>query len=163
MELLIDIQNEQDKFEFTPEMEQLIEDVIRSALKTENFDEDAFVAVTLTDNENIRLINNEQRGIDSPTDVLSFPVLEFEDGQMLAGVGDYFEDKLILGDIVLSLERAEEQRIEFGHSFNREMGYLICHSVLHLLGYDHETEEEREVMRQKEERALNAISLTRDL
>ena len=163
MELLIDIQNEQDKFEFTPHMEKLIEDVVKEALRQENFSEDAFVAVTLVDNDTIKEINNEQRGIDSATDVLSFPVLEFEDGQMLAGVGDYFEDKLILGDIVLSLERAEEQRIDFGHSFQREMGYLICHSVLHLLGYDHENEDEREVMRQKEENTLNALSLTRDI
>lgn len=163
MQLLIDIQNEQDKFEYTPHMEKLIEDVISEALKQENFTEDAFVSVTLTDNESIREINNEQRGIDSATDVLSFPVLEFEDGQMLAGVGDYYEDKLILGDIVLSLERAEEQRIEFGHSFDREMGYLICHSVLHLLGYDHEDESEREVMRCKEENTLNVLSLTRDI
>lgn len=163
MELFIDIQNEQDKFEFTPQMEKLIEDVVAEALKKENFTEDAYVAVTLVDNESIREINNEQRNIDSATDVLSFPVLEFEDGEMLAGVGDYFEDKLILGDIVLSLERAEEQRIEFGHSFDREMGYLICHSVLHLLGYDHENEDEREVMRQKEEETLKSLSLTRDI
>ena len=163
MELFIDIQNEQDKFEFTPQMEKLIEDVVAEALKKENFTEDAYVAVTLVDNESIREINNEQRNIDSATDVLSFPVLEFEDGEMLAGVGDYFEDKLILGDIVLSLERAEEQRIEFGHSFDREMGYLICHSVLHLLGYDHENDEEREVMRQKEEETLKSLSLTRDI
>ncbi len=163
MELLIDIQNEQDKFDFTPHMEKLIEDVVSEALRKENFTEDAYVAVTLVDNESIREINNEQRGIDSATDVLSFPVLEFENGEMIAGVGDYFEDKLILGDIVLSLERAEEQRIEFGHSFDREMGYLICHSVLHLLGYDHETEDEREVMRQKEEETLKSLSLTRDI
>ena len=122
MELLIDIQNEQDKIPCTKELEKLIEDVIAEALKQENFSEDAFVGVTLTDNESIRVINREQRDIDSATDVLSFPVLEFEDGEMIAGVGDYFEDKLILGDIVLSLERAEEQRIEFGHSFKREVG-----------------------------------------
>ena len=163
MELVIDIINEQDKFEFTPKMETLIKDVIAQALKQENFTEDSYVAVTLTDNENIREINNEQRGIDRATDVLSFPVLEFEDGEMLAGVGDYFEDKLILGDIVLSLERAEEQRIEFGHSFEREVGYLVCHSVLHLLGYDHENEDEREVLRTKEENTLEVLALTRDI
>jgi probable rRNA maturation factor len=163
MDLLIDIQNEQDKFEFTPHMQSLIEDVVSQALKNENCTEDAYVAVTLVDNETIREINNEQRNIDSATDVLSFPVLEFEDGEMIAGVGDYFEDKLILVDIVLSLERAEEQRIDFGHSFDREMGYLICHSVLHLLGYDHENEDEREVMRQKEEETLKSLSLTRDI
>lgn len=163
MELVIDIINEQDKFEFTPKLETLIKDVIAVALKQENFTEDSYVAVTLTDNENIREINNEQRGIDRATDVLSFPVLEFEDGEMLAGVGDYFEDKLILGDIVLSLERAEEQRIEFGHSFEREVGYLVCHSVLHLLGYDHENEDEREIMRTKEENTLEVLALTRDI
>ncbi len=163
MELLLDIQNEQNKIEVTSDFEKLIEDVVREALRQEGFSEDAYVAVTLTDNENIKIINNEQRGIDSATDVLSFPVLEFEDGEMIAGVGDYFEDKIILGDIVLSLERAMEQSVEFGHSFRREAGYLICHSVLHLLGYDHETEDEREVMRQKEENTLNVLSLTRDI
>lgn len=163
MELLIDIQNEQEKIPCTEELEKLIEDVIAEALKQESFSEDAFVGVTLTDNESIRVINREQRDIDSATDVLSFPVLEFEDGEMIAGVGDYFEDKLILGDIVLSLERAEEQRIEFGHSFKREVGYLLCHSVLHLLGYDHENEDEREIMRQKEENTLEVLSLTRDI
>ena len=85
----------------------------------------------------------------------------FEDGEMMAGVGDYIEDKLILGDVVLSLERAMTQSEEFGHSFLRETGYLVCHSILHLLGYDHETEEEREIMRAKEEETLEKLSLTR--
>lgn len=161
MELAFDIVNEQEVIEFTEEMEEVIRSVIERTLKDEGFCHDSYVAVTLTDNENIRLINNEQRGIDSATDVLSFPVLEFEDGELIAGVGDYIEDKLILGDVVLSLERAEEQRKEFGHSFMREMGYLVCHSVLHLLGYDHEDETEREVMRQKEEKTLEALCLTR--
>jgi len=163
MNLLIDIQNEQDKFDYTPELEKLIEDVVRQALLEEKFEEDAYVCITLTDNDSIRIINNEQRGIDRATDVLSFPVLEFEEGEMIAGVGDYYEDNLILGDVVLSLEKAEEQRIEFGHSLHREVGYLICHSVLHLLGYDHETDDEREVMRIKEENTLNKLSLTRDI
>lgn len=161
MEVLIEIVNEQDKINFTSEYEKITEDVIKAALKYEGVKEDCYVFVTLTDNENIREINNEQRGIDSATDVLSFPVLEFENGQMLAGVGDYYEDKLILGDVVLSLERTEEQRIEFNHSFEREMGYLICHSMLHLLGYDHETDDERAVMRTKEEEILETIGLTR--
>lgn len=161
MQVIIDIENEQNKIELTPEREQLIESVIRAALAHEGFEHDCFVSVTLTDNENIRIINNEQRGIDNATDVLSFPVLEFENGEIVENVGDYYEDKLILGDIVLSMERAEEQRIEFGHSFEREMGYLICHSVLHLLGYDHENDDEREVMRSKEEETLETLSLTR--
>ena len=161
MQVVTDIVNEQDKLEITEQIEEIISSVVLKTLDLEDFTEDCYVAVTITDNENIRIINNEQRGIDSATDVLSFPVLEFEDGQMLAGVGDYFEDKLILGDIVLSAERAKQQSEEFGHSFEREVGYLTCHSVLHLLGYDHENEDEREVMRAKEEETLEKLSLKR--
>ena len=161
MTVIADIVNEQDKIPVGEDMEKLIENVIEATLETESFEHDCYVAVTLTDNDNIKEINNEQRGIDSPTDVLSFPVLFFEDGEMLAGVGDYIEDKLILGDVVLSLERAKSQSEEFGHSFLRETGYLVCHSILHLLGYDHETEEEREIMRRKEEETLERLSLTR--
>ncbi len=161
MQVVTDIVNEQEKLEITEQIEEIISKVILTTLDSENFEEDCYVAVTITDNENIRIINNEQRGIDSVTDVLSFPVLEFEDGEMLAGVGDYFEDKLILGDIVLSAERAKQQSVEFGHSFEREIGYLTCHSVLHLLGYDHENEDEREVMRTKEEETLEKLSLRR--
>lgn len=163
MELTIDIVNNQDKFEYTKETEKLIEDVIEKTLKMENFEHNSYVSVTLTDNEEIKEVNLAQRGIDMATDVLSFPVLEFEDGKMLADTGDYFEDKLILGDVLLSLERAKEQSEEFGHSFQREVGYLVCHSILHLLGYDHENEDEREVMRQREERVLSELSLTRDI
>ena len=161
MQVVTDIVNEQDKIEITEAIEDIISSVVLKTLDLEDFTEDCYVAVTITDNENIQIINNEQRGIDSVTDVLSFPVLEFEDGQMLAGVGDYFEDKLILGDIVLSAERAKSQSEEFGHSFEREVGYLVCHSVLHLLGYDHENEDEREVMRAKEEETLEKLSLKR--
>ena len=161
MEILTIIENEQDKIEFTQEHEKLIKDVIEAALKHEGFEHDCFVSVTVTDNESIRIINNEQRNIDSATDVLSFPVLEFENGEMIENAGDVFEDKLILGDIVLSLERAEEQSVDFGHSFEREIGYLVCHSVLHLLGYDHENDDEREIMREKEEATLETLSLTR--
>ena len=161
MQIVTDIVNEQDKIEITEAIEDIISSVILRTLEGEDFSEDCYVAVTITDNENIKSINYEQRGIDSATDVLSFPVLEFEDGEYVAGVGDYFEDKLILGDIVLSAERAKEQSEEFGHSFEREIGYLTCHSVLHLMGYDHENEDEREVMRQKEEEALETLSLTR--
>lgn len=161
MDILVYIENEQNKIPFTEEHEKLIERVINAALKCEGFEHSCFVSVTVTDNENIRLINREQRGIDRSTDVLSFPVLEFENGRPVENVGDIFEDKLILGDVVLSLERAFEQSIEYGHSVEREIGYLVCHSVLHLLGYDHETESERALMREKEEETLETISLTR--
>lgn len=154
-------QNEQDKIPVSEQLETMIEDVIKETLKSENFASDCMVSVTLTDNENIREINNEQRNIDSATDVLSFPVLEFENGELVENVGDVFEDRLILGDIVVSLERAKQQCEEFGHSFEREVGYLVCHSVLHLLGYDHEDEAERAVMREKEENVMSKMMLLR--
>lgn len=155
------IENEQNKIPFKNEYADLIETVIEATLKYENFLHDCFVGVSLTDNENIRKINSEQRGIDRETDVLSFPILEFENGELIENTGDVFEDKLILGDIVLSLEKVLEQSGEYGHSFERELGYLVCHSVLHLLGYDHENDDERAVMRQKEEAVLKTLGLVR--
>ena len=161
MELEIYTENEQDIIPFDLSYEELIKKVIEKTLECEGFDRSCFVSVTVTDNEKIRAINNEQRGIDSATDVLSFPVVEFENGKMIENAGDYLGDKLILGDIVLSMERAEEQRKEYGHSLEREVGYLVCHSVLHLLGYDHENDGERAVMRKKEEETLSKLLLTR--
>lgn len=162
VDLELYIENEQDIIDFDDKLEQLVSDVVKMSLECENFDKACYVSVTVTDNEDIHQINLEHRGIDRPTDVLSFPVLEFDDdGNMVDDSGDYYEGWLILGDIVLSAERAREQSIEYGHSLEREVGFLVCHSVLHLLGYDHETEDERAVMRVKEEATLEKLGLTR--
>lgn len=161
MEVKINIENEQKLMEVTEEMETLLESVVKEALEYEDVQEDCEVNILLTDNESIREINKEQRNIDSATDVLSFPYLMIEDGEILVSEEDYYDGYLQLGDIVISLERAREQSEEFGHSFEREVGFLTCHSILHLLGYDHEEESEREVMRQKEEAVLELLSLTR--
>ncbi|MBQ8526803.1 MAG: rRNA maturation RNase YbeY [Clostridia bacterium] len=156
------IENEQDIINFTPEHEALITKVINGALDEQSVDFDCFVSVTVVDNEAIREINNEHRNIDSATDVLSFPVLEFdENGDIIPDSGDVYEGKTILGDIVLSFQRALEQSEDFGHSFEREVGFLVCHSVLHLLGYDHEDDSERAVMREHEETILDSLGLTR--
>ena len=156
------IENEQDVVEFLPAYEELIKNVVNAALCEQNFDADNFVSVTIVDNAAIKEINAEHRNIDSATDVLSFPVLEFdEDGNMISDSGDVYEGKIILGDIVLSFERALEQSREFGHSFEREVGFLVCHSVLHLLGHDHEDDQERELMRHHEECILESLGLTR--
>lgn len=155
-------ENEQDIIEFTPEHTSLIERVVKAALTEQGFDRDCFVSVTVVDNESIREINREHRDIDSATDVLSFPVLEFdENGDIIDDSGDVYEGKTILGDIVLSFQRAKEQSEEFGHSFEREVGFLVCHSVLHLLGHDHEDDEERAIMREHEEKILESLSLIR--
>ncbi len=161
MELRINIENEQENMQVTEDMESLLSSVVKKALEYEGIEENCEVNILLTDNESIKEINNEQRNIDSATDVLSFPYLMIEDGELLVSEEDYYDGCLQIGDIVISLERAKEQSVEFGHSFEREIGFLTCHSVLHLLGYDHEEDGEREIMRQKEEAVLELLGLTR--
>lgn len=161
MELRINIENEQGNMQVTEDMESLLSSVVKKALEYEGIEENCEVNILLTDNESIKEINNEQRNIDSATDVLSFPYLMIEDGELLVSEEDYYDGYLQIGDIVISLERAKEQSVEFGHSFEREIGFLTCHSVLHLLGYDHEEDGEREIMRQKEEAVLELLGLTR--
>lgn len=155
------INNEQNDIELNEELEKLINTVVNAALNYENATKDMEVSVCLTDNENIQILNREHRDKDMPTDVLSFPMLEFENGEMVDDIGDYFDDVLILGDIIISVERAISQAEEYGHSVERELGFLLCHSVLHLLGYDHEDEDERKIMREKEEAILDSINLKR--
>ncbi len=157
----ITIQNEQEKIKTDKELENLICSVINKTIEEENFKYEAIVSVTVTDNESIHKLNAEHRNIDRETDVLSFPVLEFNGGDAVIDSGDMFDGKVILGDIVLSAEKALEQSREYGHSFEREVGFLVCHSTLHLLGYDHINDDERAVMRQKEEHTLEILKLTR--
>ncbi|WML35614.1 rRNA maturation RNase YbeY [Clostridium sp. OS1-26] len=166
---MIFIDNRQDKICVSEELEGTIESVIEYALKEEEVNIPCEVSVIFVDNEEIREINKENRNIDKATDVLSFPMLEYPEGSVFKDVylnhkfhiSDLDNGNLILGDIVLSLEKAEEQRKEFGHSFLREAAYLTVHSVLHLLGYDHMEEEEKDVMRKREEEILNKFHLTR--
>lgn len=157
-------ENEQNKEEFSPELESLIKSVCEKVMEEEGCDFDAEISLTLTDNESIREINNEHRGIDKATDVLSFPMLEFdEDGQIVENEFEYDDDLICLGDIVISLERAREQSVEFGHSFRREVAFLTAHSMLHLLGYDHVDDIEGEkIMCEKQEKILTGLGITRD-
>lgn len=138
--------NEQKKLKVTPSLRALIRRSVKAALDFEGFDTDCEVSVTFTDNEGIHALNNEYRGIDRPTDVLSFPMYEREELQEAEG-------EIALGDVVLSLERAAEQAEEYGHSFERETAFLTVHSTLHLLGYDHETgeAEERDMFARQDE------------
>lgn len=155
----VSIEDLQKKVEVTAELKDIIEKVIGQSLIHEKFNKECEVGVSLIDNVRIREINNEYRNIDKPTDVLSFPMVDFNEGD--DDPYDYDEGFLLLGDIVISLEKAVEQAEEYGHSIEREVGYLCAHSVLHLLGYDHENEEERNIMRDKEEEILSSINLTR--
>ncbi len=155
MSLRIFFSNEQEKIKVTYATKILIRSAIVETLALEGFERNAQVSVTFVDNEGIHQINRKFRNIDRPTDVLSFPLL---------GDDDLPDDKLFsvpLGDIVLSLERAQEQATEFGHSFEREVAFLTAHSTLHLLGYDHETgEEDERVMRQKQNQIMKALGLS---
>ena len=151
------LENEQDKEELTPEIEKAITDVCVAVMEEEECDFDAEISVTLVDNDTIRSINKEQRDIDRATDVLSFPMLEFDED----GISDDEYD--MDGDIVISMERAREQANEFGHSFLREVAFLTAHSMLHLLGYDHVDDKEgEEIMCEKQERVLTSLGITRD-
>lgn len=141
--------------------QKLIINVVNTTLEYEKITEPCFVSITSVDEEEIKELNQEHRGKNSVTDVLSFPVVNLTDGSFEKNAGDYYENKLILGDVVLCAKRAKEQSIDYGHSYERELGYLTCHSILHLIGYDHETDSEREIMRQKEEAVMEIVKLKR--
>ena len=135
---------------------KLIENVISEALKYEGVSDNTEISVTIVDNEEIRKINNKFRNIDRATDVLSFPLIDF-DNEDLPNDGS----KIYLGDIIISIERAKEQANEYGHSLDREVGFLTAHSMLHLLEYDHMVPEEEKVMFAKQEEILSNLGLKR--
>ena len=136
--------------------EELIRTVVKASLDYEGIRDDAEVSFTLTDNNTIHELNKKHRGIDRPTDVLSFPLIDFTRAS-----ADSIEGTLYLGDIIISIEKALAQAEEYGHSINRELGFLTAHSMLHLLGYDHMTEDEEKVMFAKQEAILNNVGLRR--
>lgn len=156
-------ENEQDKLPFTPELELVIKRAVETTLDLLDWGEvKCQVSVTITDNEKIREINSLYRQIDRETDVLSFPIIEFSpDGEALVNEGDYDGDTLLLGDIVISLEKAKAQSEEYGHSLIREVGFLSLHSALHLMGFDHMVPEEGDIMRTWEKRIAEAMDLKR--
>ena len=143
----------------------LLERTVAAALEAEGVKTPCEVDVLITDDEGIHQINLEQRGIDRPTDVLSFPMFNYRPGQPPADGADADPATGLtpLGDMVISLERARAQAEEYGHPVERELCYLAVHSVLHLLGYDHMDEgEEKAQMRAREEAILGKLGMTRD-
>ncbi|HOJ09010.1 MAG TPA: rRNA maturation RNase YbeY [Clostridiales bacterium] len=161
--MIIFIENLQSKVGVSQEIEDIIRKAIELGLQKEGFDVPAEVSVILLDDEGIREINREQRNIDSPTDVLSFPLVDMENGKINSDLGDFDldEEKILLGDIAVSLEMAKKQAEEYGHSFERELAFLITHGVFHLLGYDHEDEESQKRMFSKQEAVLQDMGLVR--
>ncbi len=155
------IQNRQDS-PINAARRGLIRRAINAALKYEGFPYDAEISVTLTDNAAIHEMNKEHRGVDRPTDVLSFPLYEADEIDGMYESEEVSDEPIALGDIVISLEKAEEQAREYGHAMEREVAFLCVHSVLHLLGYDHELgEEEEKEMFAKQEAILAKMKITR--
>lgn len=154
---MIYFNNDQDKLPVTYKLKMLLRRAMDATLSFEGFENDCEVSITFTDNEHIHLLNEQYRGVDRPTDVLSFPLTDFS--------GDTDEPAIdapmiSLGDIVISLEKAAEQANEYGHSFERETAFLTVHSMLHLLGYDHETSEADELdMRARQTAIMEAMGL----
>ena len=164
--MTIDIEYETETA-FGIDYRAVIERVVPAVLDSEKCPYEAQVSILITDNDAIREINCEQRGIDAPTDVLSFPAAEYDtpaDFEMVSGRIDCFHPEtgeLLLGDIVLSVERVISQAEGYGHSRERELGFLVAHSMLHLIGYDHMEEEERAIMEQRQREILEGIGLKR--
>ena len=150
------------------EYEELAKKVVQKVLDMEGCPYDAQVNLVLTDNEEIQRVNTEFREIAAPTDVLSFPMIPFETPADYAIVEEdqsYFDldtDELLLGDIMISVDKVFAQAEEYGHSVTREFCFLVAHSMLHLCGYDHMEPKEAEVMEAKQEQVLASLGITRD-
>ena len=143
------------------EYEKVISKVLKKCFEVESLPYDKlFVEITLTTPENIRSFNKKYRNIDNTTDVLSFPMFEKKDiDQMVKKINLEYND--ILGDMIISIEQVKKQAEEYGHSFERELSYMVVHSFYHLMGYDHIKEEDKQIMRPKEEYILNELGITR--
>ncbi len=156
------------KRELPFDVEEIAGKVIGEALEYEKCPYETTVNVLLTDNEEICALNSRFRGIDRPTDVLSFPNVDYESPSDFTGIeaseADYFDPEsgeLYLGDIVISVDKVYEQAEEYGHSVMREYAFLLAHSMLHLMGYDHMDPEEAARMERRQEEILNRLNITR--
>ncbi len=155
-------------FEKGAEYETLISKVIEASLDYEKCPYEAEVNVVLTGNEEIHQVNKEFRNIDKATDVLSFPMIDYESPADFDNLEEYMEyfnpetGELLLGDIMISIEQAKKQAKEYNHSLERELAFLTAHSMLHLCGYDHMEDSERVVMERKQEEILKLLGITRE-
>ena len=166
MSLFIEKETDTD---FSFDEEALAKEVTDYAIEHEGFPFEAEINLTLTDNDGIHAINKEYRDIDAPTDVLSFPMLSYEQAGDFSALEEDYEDnfnpdtgEIMLGDIVISVDRVREQAAAYGHSERREFAFLIVHSMLHLFGYDHMTPEDAAVMEPKQRQILEEMNISRD-
>lgn len=158
MNMIVYFENEQEKQPVTYKLKMLVRRAIEATLDHEQYGNACEVSVTFTDDASIHELNKKFRGVDRPTDVLSFPLFDYEGESEEPPVDELLG---MLGDVVISLETAARQAEEFGHSFEREVAFLTVHSMLHLLGYDHETGDEDEAeMRAKQREIMERLGLT---
>ena len=158
MNMIVYFENEQDKLPVTYKLKILVRRAIEATLDYEQYGNACEVSVTFTDDASIHELNKKFRGVDRPTDVLSFPLFDYAGESEEPPVDELLG---MLGDVVLSLETAARQAEEYGHSFEREVAFLTVHSMLHLLGYDHETGEEDEVdMRRRQSEIMERLGLS---
>ena len=144
--MTIDIDN-RTNFVWGEKWEEIIKKAVWTSLEVENFLTECEISVSIVTNEEIQAINREFRNIDKATDVLSFPQLTFEEGE-IADVNE--KNEIVLGDIIISIDKAQQQAEEYEHSLEREVAFLTIHSMLHLMGYDHmEPEEEKEMIQKQ--------------
>jgi len=156
--MIISLDNDQEKIEISTELEGLLNKAMNLVARLENLSENTEVDITIVTDEEIHVLNRDYRGVDRATDVLSFALDEGDDEPEILGA----EAEHLLGDIIISAEKANEQAEEFGHGLNREIVYLAVHGMLHLLGYDHMVEDEKIVMRKREEEILREIDLSEE-
>lgn len=143
------------------EYEAIIRRVLEQCFKEEKIENSKlYITITLTNPEHIRKINKEFRKIDRPTDVLSFPMFEKDELEKKIKEKDFIHED-VLGDIIISIPKVEEQAKEYDHSFERELSYMVVHGFYHLMGYDHIKEEDKKIMRPKEEKILNVLKIIR--
>lgn len=157
MTLLID---NRTKTELKPEFEELFQKTAAQCLEFEKYENECEISLSLVEGGEMRDINRRYRGIDNETDVLSFPQISFGTGDEECAAKNE-NGEVILGDIIIYLKRAEEQAQEYSHSLTRELSFLTAHSMLHLLGYDHETAEEEKIMFSKQEEILDMLGIGR--
>lgn len=161
MSVLID--NRQETVAVDEVLETMVSRIVEKVLDSEGCEEDYEVSISFVNDEEIRSLNKEYRGIDKATDVLSFPMLEFteEEQEEEEEGAEYIDEELALGDIVISMEKTTEQAKEYGHSFERELAFLLVHGMLHLLGYDHEVEATEGEMFDRQEEILKELNFTK--
>lgn len=150
------------------EYEEIMGRVMKESLEFTKCPYEVEISILLTDNEGIKKINQEFRNVDAPTDVLSFPMADYDEpgdfSEMEDSKDEYFNPdtgELMLGDIIISVDKVLEQAEKYGHSKERELAFLTAHSMLHLVGYDHMVEEERRIMEQKQEDILQLLGIVR--